>query len=86
MNGAVNGVVVGERGEAFAAPRRLFLPKREREVLDGMAEGLTNPMIAERLFLSVGTVRVYATRLFRRLGARVRAHAVHLAWRAGLLR
>jgi len=58
---------------------------RELEVLELLAHGFTNRQIAERLFLSVETVKTHVERLFRRLGAADRTEAVALGFRAGLL-
>jgi DNA-binding NarL/FixJ family response regulator len=44
------------------------LTPREREVLGLMAEGLSNPGIAERLVVSVAAVEKHATRIFEKLG------------------
>ena len=54
------------------------LPKREQQVLVGMALGQTNAEIGKHLGLSEDTVRTYGRRLFQKLGARTRAHAVAL--------
>lgn len=45
------------------------LTPREREVLELMAEGLTNHAIAARLFVSEATVRKHIGRIFAKLGA-----------------
>ena len=58
---------------------------REREVLKLIDDGLTNQEIADRLFLSVNTVKMYASQLYRKLGVRRRTEAVRVARRAGLL-
>lgn len=61
------------------------LCSREREVLDGMANGHTNAVIARGLYLSEDTVKTYNRRLFRKLGARDRAHAVARGYQLGIL-
>ena len=45
------------------------VPDREREVAELIADGLSNVEIADRLFLSVATVKTYVARLFTRLEA-----------------
>lgn len=45
------------------------LSGREREVAEMVAEGLSNPQIAEQLFLSVRTVESHLSRIFTKLGA-----------------
>ena len=44
------------------------LTARERDVLAGVAEGLSNAAIGQRLFISERTVEVHAQRVFRKLG------------------
>jgi DNA-binding CsgD family transcriptional regulator len=48
------------------------LTEREREVLALVAEGLTNPQIADRLFLSRNTVGIHVSRILDKLGAKTR--------------
>ena len=60
------------------------LSEREREVLGLLAEGLSNPAIAKRLFLSEGTVRNYLTVIYEKLGVSDRTQAAVLAARHGL--
>ena len=59
--------------------------RREVQILAGMSEGKTNAQIGHDLFLSAETVKSHARRVFRKLGATDRAHAVALAYRGGLL-
>ena len=61
------------------------MTKRERSVVLLVAEGLTNAEIAERLFLSEGTVRKYVHVTYEKLGLRTRAQVVAWAWRLGLM-
>jgi DNA-binding CsgD family transcriptional regulator len=65
---------------------RPVLTERELEVLAGMGEGRSNATIGRSLFLSEDTVKTHARRLFRKLGAVDRAHAVALGYRWGLVR
>jgi DNA-binding NarL/FixJ family response regulator len=58
---------------------------RQREILRLIAEGRTSAEIAEKLGLSVFTIRNYVERVFSRLGVYSRAGAVGLALREGLL-
>lgn len=58
---------------------------RERQVLIGVADGLTCEEIGRRLFLSPWTVRGYLKRVLGTLGAANRAHAVAIAIRNGLI-
>jgi DNA-binding NarL/FixJ family response regulator len=77
----------GNDGRADGAPagRRLTLTERELQVLRGMADGKSNAEIGRELFVSEDTVKTHARRLFRKLGARDRAHAVAAGFRAGLV-
>jgi DNA-binding CsgD family transcriptional regulator len=61
------------------------LTPRELEVLALVAEGWSSPRIAARLCLSAGTVRNHLARIYVKLGADNRAHAVGIALRGGLL-
>lgn len=55
------------------------LTPREREVLAGLAQGLTTKAIARRLGVAMKTVESHKVRLFDKLGARTQAHAVSIA-------
>lgn len=71
-------------------PGRKALPEdqlsaREMTVLRWMSCGLENSEIAEQLVLSSETIKSHASAVFRKLGARNRAHAVSLGYRMGLL-
>jgi DNA-binding CsgD family transcriptional regulator len=72
-------------GVGEAPRRRVELTERELQVLRGMADGKSNAEIGRELFVSEDTVKTHARRLFRKLGARDRAHAVAAAFRAGLV-
>jgi DNA-binding NarL/FixJ family response regulator len=67
------------------AAHRDELTEREREVLALVAAGLTNAAIAERLHLSVHTVRNHVTNLSLKLGAHSKLEALSIAVREGLL-
>ncbi|WFE42335.1 response regulator transcription factor [Micromonospora sp. WMMD998] len=70
---------------ARSARGTVGLTERELQVLLGMAEGKSNAEIGRELFVSEDTVKTHARRLFRKLGARDRAHAVAAGFRAGLV-
>jgi DNA-binding NarL/FixJ family response regulator len=76
---------VAPAGVSVSGVRRLALTERELQVLRGMADGKSNAEIGRELFVSEDTVKTHARRLFRKLGARDRAHAVAAAFRAGLV-
>jgi two-component system, NarL family, response regulator LiaR len=55
------------------------LTERERDVLKGMVEGLNNNEIAEKLVISLGTVKFHISNIFQKLGVDSRVEAVKLA-------
>lgn len=63
-----------------------ILSAREREVLAGIARGVTQREIAESLGLSIKTVETYRARIADKLGLLTRAELVDYALRSGILR
>jgi|tagenome__1003787_1003787.scaffolds.fasta_scaffold20894773_3 DNA-binding NarL/FixJ family response regulator len=61
------------------------LSRRELEVLELIADGLENQAIADRLYVSVETVRTHVKSILRKLSSRDRTHAVAIAFRSGVL-
>ena len=61
------------------------LTPREREVLELVAEGMSNRAIAERLGNSEHTVKFHVSSLLGKLGAATRAELVAIAIRRGLI-
>ncbi len=62
------------------------LSDRELEVLRFIAQGLTNPEIATRLYLSVNTLRAHAANIYQKLDVHNRTEAVTRARQLGLLK
>ena len=88
---AFSRIVPGEADDAgsavrpSAAQRVELLTRREREVLLGIAGGLTNKEIARRDGLSVRTVESYRESLMQKLGIRTVAGLTRLAIEANLI-
>jgi two-component system nitrate/nitrite response regulator NarL len=71
---------------ARAAPgESLALTPREAEVLNLLAEGLSNKLVADRLKISEHTAKFHVNAILTKLGAETRTEAVVLAARRGLL-
>jgi len=81
--------VVVNAGPAYLineqAAETLNISKRELEVLQLMAEGLSNQEISERLFVSLNTVKTHASRLFEKMEVKRRTQAVEKAKRLNLI-
>jgi NarL family two-component system response regulator LiaR len=61
------------------------LTAREAEVLDLLVEGLTNAEIAERLVISVATVKFHVRSVLSKLGVNSRTEAIAVAWQQDLV-
>lgn len=61
------------------------LTEREREVITGLARGLTNADLTRELFVGESTVKTHLRSAFAKLGVDNRAQAAVIADRAGLL-
>ncbi len=64
----------------------LPLTAQEMQLLELIAQGLSNKEIAPRMSLTAGTIRIYVSNLLAKLGASNRAEAAALATSAGVLR
>ena len=61
------------------------LSERERQVLQLIAQGLTNPEIAAKLYLSLNTIKVHTRNIYGKLDAHSRTQAVARARAFGVL-
>ena len=90
---AVHAGLLVLHAEALASSRagdatggtRAPLTSREREILELMADGANNRIIASRLAISRHTVKFHVASILAKLGARSRTEAVALALRRGLV-
>lgn len=89
LRAVANGLIVrspgavrspGTRTPGFGAVQeaeaRPLLTPREAQILDAIADGLTNKAIARRLGISLHTVKFHVESVFRKLGASTRTEAV----------
>ena len=73
------------RSSVLGADDERTLTTREREILEMMAEGLSNRAIARRLEISAYTVKFHVASILSKLRAKSRAEAVTLGVRRGLI-
>ncbi|HKR97960.1 MAG TPA: response regulator transcription factor [Candidatus Dormibacteraeota bacterium] len=83
LRAVAHGLIIrsaGARSSGFSAVQeaeaRTLLTPREVQILDAIADGLTNKAIARRLGISLHTVKFHVESVFRKLGARTRTEAV----------
>lgn len=76
----INGATATEEELA-----KLGLSKRELEVLQLIAEGLSNHEIASRLFVSLNTIKTHSSRIFEKLDVKRRTQAIEKAKRLNLI-
>jgi len=63
----------------------LGITKRELEILELIAQGMSNREIAEKLFVSENTVKTHSSRLVDKLSAKRRTQAVQIGKELGLI-
>ena len=93
LTGTKERVVVKEvlvpAGEPFVPDERkregLGITPRELEILELIAQGMSNREIAGKLYVSENTVKTHSSRVFDKLGAKRRTQAVQLGKKFGLL-
>ena len=75
--------VMVERADEFTLDeqqmKKLGISQREYEVLQLMSEGLSNQEIADKLFISLPTVKTHSTNLYTKLDVKRRTQAVQKA-------
>lgn len=71
--------------EAVARSRVERLTKREREVLAGVAGGLSNRLIGEKLSISPRTVEIHRANMLNKMGAHHTSEAIRIAIEASLV-
>ena len=93
LTGRQEKIVVKEvpvpTGKPFILDERkredLSITPRELEILELIAQGMSNREIAEKLFVSENTVKTHSSRVFDKLGAKRRTQAVQFGKECGLL-
>jgi DNA-binding NarL/FixJ family response regulator len=68
-----------------ATEKQRALSKREREIMDLLAQGLTGEQVAEKLFLSPETIKTHIRNAMSKLEATTRVHAIAIALREGYI-
>jgi len=82
-------IIYRDQGLPFELNQKLAdelnISSREMEVLQLMAEGLSNQQIADQLFVSPNTIKTHLARLFEKLEVGKRIQAIEKAKRLGLV-
>lgn len=88
LSPAVTRILIDDfltRPTSAAARAAPDLTARERDILAGICEGLTNAQIAARLYLAPATVKAYVSRLLEKFGVESRVGLVIGAYQAGIV-
>lgn len=81
----VNALGNARLREIMARARIERLTRREREVLGGVANGLSNRLIGEKLAISPRTVEIHRANMLNKLGAHHTSDAIRIAIEASLV-
>jgi DNA-binding CsgD family transcriptional regulator len=68
-----------------AEVEKLGLSKRELDVLQLMAEGLSNQEISERLFVSLNTIKTHSAKVFEKMEVKRRTQAIEMGKRLSII-
>lgn len=87
LGGTEKGVVTATiiKTDVNELLRARGISQREFEVLELMSKGYSNQEIADKLFISLNTVKTHTSNLFQKLDARRRTQAIEHAKRDGLI-
>lgn len=82
-----SGQSEGRRGEInYKLGKNLYgLTEREMDVLALIVDGLTNPQIAEKLYITISTTKTHVHSILQKLYVRTRAKATAMAMKEGLV-
>ena len=81
----VEQFTAGKAARPLPVERLAVLTTRERETLRLLAEGMSNPEIAEALVVSAHTAKTHVSNVLTKLGLRDRVQAVIAAYETGLV-
>ena len=70
---------------SWRARARTCSPAREREILQLLADGMSNADVAAKLFISQETVKSHVRHILTKLEADTRTHAVAIALREAII-
>lgn len=80
MEGALASPGAPAAADGYVDPELATLTEREREVLVEIAHGLSNQEIADKLFISLPTVKTHVAHILQKINARDRVQAVVFAY------